>query len=186
MFICIVIFNEINNMESFMKIFKFALPLLFTTLTAGFSVHADISTTECSGKAYIPSWSKHFISSTQYGYVQFSNISTSKIIVRIELFDESGNLYTEDTETGSHIYYQGDNLVGNPLAPSSATLEAKSTGTLRVWHTGVEHFGYGVIKWESTSSECSGPAMIATYIRVMSPSGYLAESQTPINSGMPF
>jgi|GEM_PF-5000603 len=130
-----------------------------------------------SGSALLNHWYKGSTDSTTL-YV--TNISDTTITFYVELYDQNGTLYNENTETGDNINVVG--FSGDPTA-GGGTLQPKQTGKMGVRNLGDSRYGAGIIRWEAQDDVRVAATAFAyrTYI----PSDFSIFT-IDINGGAPF
>jgi len=136
-----------------------------------------------SGKAIIPPGDfRHITSSAYYEQIYFvANITSSPIIVKITIYNQSGSMIrTGFTSFSSNL----TNFIVNPGDSSvSFTLSANATGAVLYTPTTIG-FGYGIIQWSQNSSELFG--LIADVKEGLTTSLGYAFRTLLVNSSMPF
>jgi hypothetical protein len=119
--------------------------------------------------------------------LRISNISNSDVFVQVELHDQDGNIYNEDSEAGTQFVF--DPRTGTThdiLDPSSETLGAGKS-TYIVMNTGPDtKYGWGVIHWVSFDPNCRNNALTANFQSVVASGNRLSESIIAVNAGLPF
>jgi hypothetical protein len=156
--------------------------LLVLVLLTAFISCISIPAFASSGKATVPPGDFRYISSSTYYGSKYlvSNITCSRITVKITIFGQSGSIITTGL-TGS------PNLINFTINPGDASvsfdLEANATGYVD-FYLNTLNWGYSIIEWSQNSIVPYG--LIADVKEGMtSPLGY-AHRTLSVNNGMPF
>ena len=120
---------------------------LLACLIVGFFVSEPYAACQKFRTVNLMEWVKG--SGSDYVYYVV-NTSDENITVSIKLYDSDGNLYTESTESGANLNYNG--FSNNPIDSGGGVLEPKHTGRLIFLRSGGIRYGYAELTWES--DEC--------------------------------
>lgn len=109
-----------------------------------------LSSIASTGSAVLPHWQK---SATESQYIYVSNVSPSVSRVSITLFQKNGIAYTESSELGTQISFDG--FTGSPLNLTGAVLSGNHSGYVKIdaLEGGETFFGYALIEWTSTDNK---------------------------------
>ena len=132
-----------------------------------------------SGSALVNHWKKNDVNGTN---IFVTNISDSTVTFYIDLYDQSGTLYDENSEAGDNINVAG--FSGDPTT-GGGTLQAKQTGNIVLTNgIGSDRYGSAVIRWESQDD--IRIAATGFGYRFYIPSGGRGLVGIDINGGAPF
>jgi hypothetical protein len=141
----------------------------------------------CREDGIISSWQTRFATLSKTSYLRISNLSDSEVFVQVELHDQEGNIYNEDSEAGAQFVFDPNTGTTSAiLDPSSEVLGAGKTTYFAMQPGAATTYGWGVIHWVSFDPNCINNALTANLQSITVSGSRLSETNITINSGLPF
>lgn len=161
-------------------------------------ITATLPVFSAEGSAMIPHYQAYKLSSPQedwHTHWYISNITDSSLTVTITLYDQSGNIITDDNSSSTgliqalNVTNYSDNNTGSTV---SFNIGADSAGYVSIHSqtSGSWKYGYGIIEWSQGTNNKKYQALIVhsrcTRLKVNGSLVYESAYGIPINNGQPF